>query len=293
MPVAASASEPSPGGAGSEPHSGSGRMPFTTAFRTESAPTPSPTPAASRLPCPWRPRESETSSGSRLHAAPSALRLLAAPTRGLRPAPIRQHRGFGSGRERPSPCVGSHRSLRPALTLDPRLREARHATPKCQWTGDDDGSGSEEPAPNRNAHGFATRFASHMCSFQRSGASALPPTVTRCDRWLETTHEEACRPCSARRREASCCDVRPDTVQGTHSARPVRRRGRSEELDRPPTGSLPRCPLTAHPVELLEGVTTSSRSALRITRQLTPHPRPRPARAARRPPSPTQSHAKS
>jgi hypothetical protein len=195
-------------------------MPFATAFRTDSALAPSPTPAASRLPCPWRPRESETSSRSRLHAAPSALRLLAAPTRSLRPAPIRHHRGFGSGRERPSPCIGSHRSLRPALTLDPRLREARHATPKCQWTDDDDGSGSEEPAPNRNTHGFATRFASHLCSLQRSGASALPPTVTRCDRWLETTFEEACRPCSARRREASCRDVRPDTVQGTHSARP-------------------------------------------------------------------------
>jgi len=42
--------------------------------------------------------------------------------------------------------------------------------------------------------------------------------------------EEACRPCSARRRKASCRELRPDTVQGTRSARPrpkTRRRRRS------------------------------------------------------------------
>jgi hypothetical protein len=102
----------------------------------------------------------------------------------------------------------------------PRLHEDRHATPKCQWTDDDVGSSSEEPAPNRNTHGDTTRFAPHLCSPQRPESSALPPTVTRCDRWMETTFEEACRPYSARRREASCRDVRPDTVQRTRSARP-------------------------------------------------------------------------
>jgi len=195
-------------------------MPFATAFRTDSAPAPSPTPGASRLPCPWRPRESETSSRSRILAAPSAHRLLAAPSRSFRPA---------SSQRRLRIWLGSRATLtthwKPpaaAACLHPRSSLARGSppTPKCQRTGNDTGPSSEEPAPNRNDHGCATRSAPHSCSSQRSGSSTLPPTVTRCDRWVETTFEEAYRPCSARRREASCRDVRPDTVQGALRAAP-------------------------------------------------------------------------
>ena len=48
------------------------------------------------------------------------------------------------------------------------------------------GSSSEEPAPNRSAHGHATRFAPHKRSTQRLESSALPPTATRRHRWVET-----------------------------------------------------------------------------------------------------------
>lgn len=58
--------------------------------------------------------------------------------------------------------------------------------PKCQATDGDSGSSSEEPAPNRNTHGYATRFASHLRSFRRSGSSTSPSMATRNDRRVET-----------------------------------------------------------------------------------------------------------
>jgi hypothetical protein len=74
-----------------------------------------------------------------------------------------------------------------------------------------------------------------MRSTQRLESSTLPPTVTRRVRWVETTYEEACStgPCATPL--ASWCDVRPDTVQRTRSARALPEdRTRLEELNRPP-----------------------------------------------------------
>jgi hypothetical protein len=76
---------------------------------------------------------------------------------------------------------------------------------------------------------------------------------------------------SARRREASLCDVRPDTVQRTRSARP---RPKTEHVWRSSTDRRARSPLrgplAAHHIELLEGVATSALPAPRIACQLAP-----------------------
>jgi hypothetical protein len=53
----------------------------------------------------------------------------------------------------------------------------RHEVPAR--TDEDVGSSSEEPAPNRSAHGHATRFAPHKRSTQRLESSTSPPKATR------------------------------------------------------------------------------------------------------------------
>jgi hypothetical protein len=90
-----------------------------------------------RLDCPTlgRLHESETSSRSRFLVAPSAHHCAASPTRGLHPTPARHRSGFGSGRERPSPRVGSHRLRRLASTLGSRLHENRHTDTSASTDG--------------------------------------------------------------------------------------------------------------------------------------------------------------
>jgi hypothetical protein len=68
------------------------------------------------------------------------------------------------------------------------LARARVATSTQVPTQTDGGVGSssEEPAPNRDTHGHATRSAPHKRSTQRLESSTLPPTATRRHRWVET-----------------------------------------------------------------------------------------------------------
>jgi hypothetical protein len=126
MPVAAALRNAPPRGH-ALPRSGSGRMPFATAFWTDSAPTSSPTPESSRLPYPWRLHESEANSKSRLLVAPSARRLRRLPDAELAP--------HASSTLKPT-RLGSRATLaahwKPpvataASALGPRLRESRHA----------------------------------------------------------------------------------------------------------------------------------------------------------------------
>lgn len=123
---------------------------------------------------------------------------------------------------------------RSALTLAPRLREARrrHRNASRRVT-----TPARAPkSPLRTATPTDSRRDS-----RRTCAHPNDPDHRRCrrrrptDRWVETTFEEACRPCSARRHKTSCRDVRPDTVQELASRDPTRRQGADEEA-RPTTG---------------------------------------------------------
>jgi hypothetical protein len=181
------------------PCNGSGRMPFATALRTDSAPTSSPTPETSRLPCPWRLRESETNSRSRVPS--SSLRPPPAPPlRGGAYAPLRFDivDGFGSGRERPSPRIGSHRMPRPASTLDSRSHRSRQTDTSASQGGWKHRlklrRARSQPIHPRTRD--AIRAARALDPTAR--VSTLPPMVTRRDRWVEITCEEACNtgPCA-------------------------------------------------------------------------------------------------
>jgi hypothetical protein len=106
--------------------------------------------------------------------------------------------------------------------------------------------------------------------------------------------EKACSTGPARRREASCGDVRPDTVQRTHPARPRPKTKHvwGSSTDRRTRSPL-RKPLTAHPVKLPEDVAISVPFTLQVTCQLTPHSESWTAVTTRRPPLLPQSLARS
>jgi hypothetical protein len=71
------------------------------------------------------------------------------------------------------------------------------------------------------------RIRAAIRSTQRPESSTLPPTVTRRDRWAETTCEKACRTGLGATPGASCRGARPDTVQRIHSSPP---RPKTEQL---------------------------------------------------------------
>jgi hypothetical protein len=119
--------------------------------------------------------------------------------------------------------------------------------------------------PERDAHGLATRFAPHKRSPRRSSSSMLPPTVTRCDRWMETQYEEAHSsrvPRDAAKRPATT--FRPNAARCNKLLRPAPPEGETG-LDRlaPTSWARPslRNPRATHSAELRRDVATSAPSA--------------------------------
>jgi hypothetical protein len=243
---------------------------------------------APRLPYPWRLRESEANSKSRVPRSS----LCPPPAPPLRRGACAPHRldiadGFGSGRERPSPRIGSHRMLRLASTLDSRLRDSRHT----------DTSASADRRKRRLELRRARSEPSHPRTRDAiRAARALDPTARVIDvaadgdpaPSLGGDHLRGSVQCgdSARRREASRCDVstRHGATDSFRAAPPEGGAAWSGPTDRRARSSL-RGPLAAHSAELLEGVATSSLPMPQIARHLTtPHLELRATPAARKPP---------
>jgi hypothetical protein len=119
--------------------------------------------------------------------APSACAACAAsPLQSFRPTTVRPRKRIRLGSQ---VTLTAHWQPPDApACLRSRLPLARR--PPCQHevptqTREDDDSSSEELAPNRSTHGFATQFAPHLRSTQRPESLALPPILTERDRWVE------------------------------------------------------------------------------------------------------------
>jgi hypothetical protein len=206
--------------------------------------------------------------------APSAHHL-----RCLLGAELAPHTGLATPADSARVASDPHRALEATgchgLSSPSTLACARAATPTRVpvRTDEDAGSSSEEPAPNRGAHGRATCIRA---------ARTLYPTARVIDvaadgdpaRSLGGDHLRGSVQYGTLR-DALGVVMRCSTRHG--AANPLRtspaRRQNTSGGAQPTAGieSPLRGPLTTHLVELLGGVATSSLSVPRIARQLTPH----------------------
>jgi hypothetical protein len=227
-------------------HSGSGRMPFATALRTDSSPTSSPTPETSRLPYPWpaaRIRDELEVAFPR-----SSLR---SPQRHRADVRLAPH--YGSTLPADSARVASdpHRALEATgcdglpLPSAPVCTKTATLTQVPARTDGDVGLSSEEPAPNRSTHGHATQFAPHCVrpngSSHRRCRRQRPSAIVG---WRSLARKRVVQD-SARRREASFATFDPTRCSELAPRGPARRRNTfgvaqpTAELDhRPETRSL-------------------------------------------------------
>jgi hypothetical protein len=184
-------------------------MPFAAAIPSASSSTPLPTRNTPRSLLPSAAAQNRASSRPRVLATPSAHHRCDDPWYGAcAPHPkVRPTCGSGSGRERPSPCSGSH--WMPRSASFPTPAEAVVVGPARTPTRSERERRfielPKEPSPNRDARGPATHFAPHKRSPNEGGPSMLPPTMTRRHRWMETTVTKK-RSCSRSLRDA---DKRP------------------------------------------------------------------------------------
>jgi len=164
-------------------------------------------------------RECETSSLSRLLAAPSAHRLrrrtdarLAPHTSSALPADrLGSQLTLTAHWKPPDATVCS--LLDRACAQSPLRHECRNGQRRTPARAPKNSHRTEAPTDTRIA-----RAAKR--SPQRPESSTFPPIVTRRNRWVETTYEKACSTGLGATPGASCRGARPDTVQRIHSARP-------------------------------------------------------------------------
>jgi hypothetical protein len=232
-------------------------------------------------------------------SAPAALRLRCLPRRGAR-APHQRDcpaSGSGSGRERPSPRIGSRRMPRCTLALVPA--EASPPAPTrvpARVERERRIVRSRRTLPERDAHGHATRFAPHKTLSRRPSAADVATDGSPMRSW-DGDHSRGSvkRWSPARRRSASGGDVStgcgPARRASPLAPHPKARRDRIRPCRPLGPGLHPETRTQLALPSCVEMSPSPRRPRDRVAHRLARRLEPQPAVAALRPPSPSQPPA--